>query len=81
MGYKLDNNMKTSLFTETLAMTSKNSKYSYKKRIHHLDSGFKFGNPKYTEFAKSSDFTMRMTAQYDPYKNEIAERINSNFKI
>ncbi len=35
MGYKLDNDMKTSLCTDALAMAIKNRKYPTKKLIHH----------------------------------------------
>jgi putative transposase len=80
MGYKLDNNMKTSLCTEALPMAIKNRKYPNKKRIHHSDSGFQYCNPKYTAFAEQNGMIMRMTEQYDPYENAIAERINSTLK-
>jgi putative transposase len=78
MGYKLDNNMKTSLCTEALAI--KNRKYPNKKLIHHSDRGFQYCNPKYTEFAESNGIMMPMTEQYDPYENAIAERINRTLK-
>ncbi|MFT5213112.1 MAG: putative transposase [Polaribacter sp.] len=42
MGYKLDNNMKTSLCTEALEMAIKNRKYPNKKLIHHSDSRFQY---------------------------------------
>jgi transposase InsO family protein len=74
-GYKLDNNMNTSLCTEALAMAIKNRKYSHKNRIHYSDSGFQYRNPKYTEFIESNGIMMRMTEQYDPYENEVFEII------
>ena len=80
MGYKLDNNMKTSLFTEGLDMAIKNRKYPDKKLIHHSDRGFQYCNPKYTQFAESNGIMMIMTEQYDPYENAIAERINKTLK-
>jgi putative transposase len=80
MGYKLDNNMKTSLCTEALAMAIKNRKYPNKKLIHHSDRGFQYCNPKYTEFAESNGIMMSMTEQYDLYENAIAERINRALK-
>ena len=80
MGYKLDNNMKTSLCTEALQMAIKNRKYPNKKLIHHSDRGFQYCNPKYTEFAENNGITMSMTEQYDPYENAIAERINRTLK-
>jgi len=46
MGYKLDNNMKTSLCTQELKMATKNRKDPNKKRIHHSDSRFQYCNPK-----------------------------------
>ncbi len=51
MSYKLDNNIKTSLCTEALAMAIKNRKYPNEKLIHHSDRGFQYCNPKYTAFA------------------------------
>tara|TARA_B110000503_G_scaffold143061_1_gene242384 strand:- start:221 stop:994 length:774 start_codon:yes stop_codon:yes gene_type:complete len=80
MGYKLDNNMKTSLCTEALDMAIKNRKYPNKKLTHHSDRGFQYCNPKYTEFAESNGIMMSMTEQYDPYENAIAERINRTLK-
>jgi len=80
MGYKLDNNMKTSLCTEALAMAIKNRKYPNKKLIHHSDRGFQYCNPKYTAFAEENGMIMSMTEQYDPYENAIAERINRTLK-
>jgi putative transposase len=80
MGYKLDNNMKTSLCTEALAMAIKNRKYPNKKLIHHSDSRFQYCNPKYTAFAEENGIMMPMTEQYDPYENAIAARINSTLK-
>ncbi|MGK0324946.1 MAG: transposase InsO family protein [Polaribacter sp.] len=80
MGYKLDNNMKTSLCTEALAMAIKNRKYPNKKLIHHSDRGFQYCNSKYTAFAEQNGMIMSMTEQYDPYENAIAERINRTLK-
>lgn len=80
MGYKLDNNMKTSLCTEALAMAVKNRKYTNKKLIHHSDRGFQYCNPKYTQFAEDNGIMMSMTEQYDPYENAIEERINRTLK-
>ena len=67
MGYKLDNNMKTSLFTEDLAKAIKNRKYPNKKLIHHSYSRFQCCNPKYTTFAEENGIMMSMTEQYHPY--------------
>jgi putative transposase len=72
MGYKLDNNMKTSPCAEALTMAIKNRKYPDKKRIHHSDSDFQYCNPKYTAFAEQNGMIMSMTEQYDPYENAIA---------
>ena len=80
MGYKLDNNMKTSLCTQALEMAIKNRKYPDKKLIHHSDRGFQYCNPKYTQFAENNGMKMSMTEQYDPYENAIAERINRTLK-
>ncbi|WP_368356662.1 DDE-type integrase/transposase/recombinase [Polaribacter sp. ALD11] len=52
MGYKLDNNMKTSLCVEALKMAIKNRKHPNKRLIHHSDSRFQYCNSKYTAFAE-----------------------------
>jgi putative transposase len=80
MGYELDNNIKISLYTKALAMTIKNRKHPNKKRIYLSDSGFQYCNPKYTEFAENNGIMMRMTEQYYPYENTIAERVNRTLK-
>ena len=64
MGYKLDNNVKTSLCTKALKMAIKNRKYPDKKLIQYSDRNFQYCNPKYTAFAE----------------NGIAERINRTLK-
>jgi putative transposase len=61
MGYKLDNNMKTSLCPEALEMAIKNRKYPDKRLIYHSDSRFQYCNSKYTEFAESNGIMMGMT--------------------
>jgi putative transposase len=80
MGYKFDNHMKTSLLTDALAVVIKNRKYPNKKLIYHLDRGFQYCNPKYTQFAENNGIIISMTEQYDPYENAIAERINRTLK-
>jgi putative transposase len=80
MGYKLDNNMKTPLCTEVLAVAIKNRKYPNEKLIHHSDRGGQYCNPKYTAFAEQNGMIMSMTEQYDPYENAIAKRINRTLK-
>ena len=80
MGYKLDNHMRTSLCIDALAMAIKNRKYPNQKLIHHSDRGFQYCNPRYTEFAESSNIIMSMTEQYDSYENAVAERINRTLK-
>jgi len=80
MGYKLDNNMRTSLCVEALKMAIKNRKYPNQKLIHHSDRGLQYCNPTYTEFAQNNGMIISMTEQYDPYENAIAERINRTLK-
>jgi putative transposase len=63
MGYKLENNIKTSLCKEALAMAIKNRKYPNKKRIDPSDSRFQYCNPKYTAFAEQNGMIMRITEQ------------------
>ncbi|MCF1423164.1 IS3 family transposase [Mangrovimonas sp. AS18] len=80
MGYKLDNQMRTSLCLEALNMAIKNRKYPKENLIHHSDRGFQYCNPKYTQFAEENGIIMSMTEQYDPYENAVAERINRTLK-
>lgn len=65
MGYKLDDNMRTSLCIDALKMALKNRKYPGKKLIHHSDRGIQYCNPTYTLFAESNGLTMSMTEKYE----------------
>jgi putative transposase len=80
IGYNLDNNMKTSLCTEALAIAIKIRKYLDKRLTRHSDRSFQSCNPKYTAFTEENGIMMSMTEQYDPYENVIAERINRTLK-
>ena len=80
MGYKVDDNMRTTLCIDALKMALKNRKYPDKKLIHHSDRGIQYCNPSYTEFAESNGLLLSMTEKYDPYENAIAERINRTLK-
>ena len=79
MGYKLDNNMNTSLYSEALAMAIKNRKQPTKKSIHHSDRGFNIVILNRLNLLKN-ELKMSMTAQYNPYENAITERINRTLK-
>ncbi|MGK0454454.1 MAG: transposase InsO family protein [Paraglaciecola sp.] len=61
MGYNLDNNMKTSLCTEALAIAIKNRKYLDKRLIRHSDRSFQYCNPKYKAFTEENGIMMSMT--------------------
>jgi putative transposase len=61
MGYKLDNNTKTSPRTDALEMAINNRKYPDKRLIHHSGTGFQYCNPKNAAFAEENGIMMRMT--------------------
>lgn len=80
MGYKLDDNMKTSLVKDALQMAIKNKEHHLEKTIHHSDRGIQYCFPEYTEFATSNGMLLSTTEKYDPYENAVAERINQTLK-
>ncbi len=80
MGYKLDDNMKTSLVKDALQMAIKNKEHEFEKTIHHSDRGIQYCFPEYTEFASSNGMLLSTTEKYDPYENAVAERINQTLK-
>lgn len=80
MGYKLDDNMKTTLVKESLQMAIKNKEHQYEKTIHHSDRGIQYCFPEYTEFATNNGMVLSTTEKYDPYENAVAERINQTLK-
>ena len=80
MGYKLDDNMKTSLVKEALQMAINNKEHHYTGTIHHSDRGIQYCFPEYTQFATSNDMVLSTTEKYDPYENAVAERINQTLK-
>jgi len=80
MGYRIDDNMKTSLCIDALKMALKHRRYPDRKLIHHSDRGLQYCNPTYTNFAESKGISISMTQQYDPYENAVAERINGILK-
>lgn len=80
MGYKLDDNMKTSLVKDALQMAIKNKEHNLEKTIHHSDRGIQYCFPEYTEFATSNGMLLSTTEKYDPYENAVAERINQTLK-
>lgn len=80
MGYKIDDNMKTSLVKEALQMAINNKEHSRQKTIHHSDRGIQYCFPEYSEFAVSNGMVLSTTEKYDPYENAVAERINQTLK-
>ena len=80
MGYKLDDNMKTSLVKEALQMAINNKENTSIQTIHHSDRGIQYCFPEYTKFAKDNGMRLSTTEKYDPYENAVAERINETLK-
>jgi transposase InsO family protein len=80
MGYKLDDNMKTSLVKEALQMAINNQEHHHQNIIHHSDRGIQYCFPEYTEFAVNNGMVLSTTEKYDPYENAVAERINGILK-
>jgi transposase InsO family protein len=80
MGYKIDDNMKTSLVKDALSMAIKNREYPDRELIHHSDRGIQYCFPEYTQFAKENGLILSSTEKYDPYENAVAERINETLK-
>lgn len=80
MGYKLDDNMKTSLVKDALKMAINNKQHGPSTTIHHSDRGIQYCFPEYTEFARNNKMVLSTTEKYDPYENAVAERINETIK-
>ncbi len=80
MGYKLDDNMKTSLVKDALKMAINNKQHGTSKTIHHSDRGIQYCFPEYTKFATDNGMILSTTEKYDPYENAVAERINETLK-
>ena len=80
MGYKLDDNMKTSLVKEALQMAINNQEHHHQNIIHHSDRGIQYCFPEYTEFAVNNGMVLSTTEKYDPYEIAVAERINGILK-
>jgi putative transposase len=80
MGYKLDDNMRTSLVKDALQMAINNKKHNTHTTIHHSDRGIQYCYPEYTQFATANNFVLSTTEKYDPYENAVAERINETLK-
>ena len=80
MGYKLDDNMKTSLVKDALQMAINNKEHQFVNTIHHSDRGIQYCFPEYTKFATDNAMILSTTEKYDPYENAVAERINETLK-
>ena len=80
MGYRLDDNMKTTLVKDALTMAVNNCEHNRGSIIHHSDRGIQYCCPDYSEFAESNGMILSTTEKYDPYENAVAERINGILK-
>ena len=80
MGYKLDDNMKTTLVKDALQMAINNKEHTCQKTIHHSDRGIQYCFAEYTQFATDNEMVLSTTEKYDPYENAVAERINGILK-
>lgn len=80
MGYKLDDNMKTTLVKDALTMALNNCEHHQESIIHHSDRGIQYCCPAYSEFATGKQMILSTTEKYDPYENAVAERINGILK-
>lgn len=80
MGYKLDDNMKTSLVKDALKMAINNKQHGTSTTIHHSDRGIQYCFPEYTKFATNNGMVLSTTEKYDPYENAVAERLNETLK-
>ena len=80
MGYKLDDNMKTSLVKDALQMAISNKQHGAAQTIHHSDRGIQYCFPEYTKFACDNGMVLSTTEKYDPYENAVAERMNQTLK-
>ncbi|MDQ6843069.1 MAG: IS3 family transposase [Bacteroidota bacterium] len=76
----MDDNMKTALVKDALAMALKNCEHNRETIIHHSDKGIQYCCPDYSEFAESNGMILSTTEKYDPYENAVAERINGILK-
>ena len=80
MGYRLDDNMKTTLVKDALTMAVNNCEHNRGSIIHHSDRGIQYCCPDYREFAESNGMILSTTEKYAPYENAVAERINGILK-
>lgn len=80
MGYKLDDNMKTTLVKDALTMALNNCEHNRLTIIHHSDRGIQYCCPDYSEFAEGKGMLLSTTEKSDPYENAVAERINGILK-
>src|SRR5699024_3050503 len=62
-----------------LAIKTRQSK-NKRKLIHHSDRGLQYCSDWYQEILKEKDISCSMTESYDPYANDVAERINGVLK-
>jgi transposase InsO family protein len=80
MGYNLSKSLGAQGANSALKMAIKNRGYSKRKLIHHSDRGIQYCCDLYQKTLKKENIQCSMTEQYDPYQNEVAERINGILK-
>jgi len=80
MGYAIADTMDTSSMIEALKMALKNRKYPERHIIHHSDRGLQYCSKEYVELSNSSNVSISMTENSDPYENAMAERMNRTLK-
>lgn len=80
IGYHLDRTLEVSASVKALQMAIKNRKYPKEQLIHHSDRGLQYCSTIYQETLSKYNIKCSMTESYDPYQNEIAERVNGILK-
>lgn len=79
MGYDLSESLTTGGSLRALDMAIKHRKYR-DKLIHHSDRGLQYCSNDYQNKLKDKKITPSMTESYNPYSNEVAERVNEILK-
>ena len=80
VGYNVSNSLNASSLILALEMAIKNRKHKNQSLIHHSDRDLQYCSDDYQKTLKENFIKPRMTEQYDPYKNAIAELINGILK-
>jgi transposase InsO family protein len=81
MGFRVDNNMKTTMCVQALDMALVARKAPDQPLIHHSDRGVQYCSKGYvTRLLDQPNVEISMTENGDPLENAIAERVNGIFK-